>query len=393
MVCGAEEKKNILHIITKLELGGAQKNALDILRHLDNTKSNKFLITSSGILTVDALSIPELKIKFLPFLKRQINPLFDCIAFLEIIFFIKKNHIDTVHTHSSKAGIVGRWAAWCSGAKNIIHTVHGWSFNDYQNAITRKICILLEKVTAIITDKIVVLTSYDMEKGEEHGIGTREKYRLVPYGIEIEKMKGICADKNSIKNALGIPSNHHVVGMVACFKPQKSPLDFVRAASVVTKEMPDTTFLMVGDGVLRKKIDRLRKDLHLNDKLLLLGWRRDVPELLQIFDVLVLTSLWEGLPYVILEALASERPLPVVANDVCGIGEIVKEERTGLLSRPKDYNGLAGKITRLLKDKGLREHICREAPKVLERKYHLDHMLSEINKLYYTQEKALAGRA
>ncbi len=150
------QKINLLYVITKLELGGAQKQLLDLIRHLDKEKFKLFLFSAqTGLLLPEALSIQELTIKKSKWLERAINPLKDLPALLELFYFIKKNNIKIVHTHSSKAGILGRLAAKLANVKIILHTVHGWSFNNHQSVLKRKLFIRLERFAAQFTDKLL----------------------------------------------------------------------------------------------------------------------------------------------------------------------------------------------------------------------------------------------
>ncbi|MBL7081157.1 MAG: glycosyltransferase [Candidatus Omnitrophica bacterium] len=182
------QKINLLYVITKLELGGAQKQLLKLIIHLDKRRYNLSLITArDGVLIKDALSIKDLRLIRSRFLERPINPLRDLIALGQIYRFIKRNKIDIVHTHSSKAGILGRWAASFAGTKIIVHTIHGWSFNEYQNYLWRRIAICFEKITALITDQLIVVSSSDLQKGLKNHIGNKDKYKLIRYGIDYKK--------------------------------------------------------------------------------------------------------------------------------------------------------------------------------------------------------------
>ena len=227
------QKIKLLYVITKLELGGAQKQLLSLINHLDKKRYTPVLMTAAdGFLIKNSLSIKGLRLIKLRFLERPINPVKDFFAFCQIYNFIKKNKIDIVHTHSSKAGILGRWAANFAGVKTIIHTVHGWSFNEYQNHLVRRIIIWLERFTALITDKLIVVSKHDLQKGLYNSIGNRDKYKLIHYGIDYQEFSK--RDK-SLREELGIDNRDLLIGMVSCFKPQKSPQDFIRLAFLVNK--------------------------------------------------------------------------------------------------------------------------------------------------------------
>jgi glycosyltransferase involved in cell wall biosynthesis len=372
------QRIKLLYIITKLELGGAQKQLLDLISSLDKERFDPFLFTAkNGILLPQAHAIKGLSIKQSRFLERNINPLKDLLASIEIYRFIKKNNIRIVHTHSSKAGILGRLAARLANVKIIIHTVHGWSFNDYQSPISRKLFIHLEKMIGKFTDRLVVASYHDKQKGLKNNISSDNGYTLIRYGIDYAKFK---IEVHSTKEELGIGANDFVVTNISCFKPQKSPCDFIKLAYLVNKEFPNTKFLLVGDGILRKEIEKLVLKLNLQKQIILTGWRRDIPEILSITDVLVLTSLWEGLPIVVLEAMAAARP--IIATDTGGVGEVVIEDKTGFLVPCRGIKKMSEKLVVLIKNESFRRQIGEAAKNNLGYNFTLENMAKYNQDLY-----------
>jgi glycosyltransferase involved in cell wall biosynthesis len=372
------QRIKLLFVITKLELGGAQKQLLSLIAHLGKERFQIFLfVGQEGLLLSEALSIKGVTIIKSRCLERAINPIKDLLALIEIYCFVKKNNIEIIHTHSSKAGILGRLAARLAKTKVVIHTVHGWSFNDYQPALVRGIFIWLERFSARYTHKIIVVSHYDKQKGLNNRIGEEDKYRLIRYGIDYKDFS------NSGKNArqgLGIKPDDLAVGMIACFKPQKSPMDFIRLAFLVKKSLPEVKFILVGDGVLRKRIERLIGKLNLKREVVLTGWRKDISGILSAIDVFVLTSLWEGLPITVLEALASSKP--VVATHTGGIREIVVEGKTGFLVPPGNMELMSEQLIVLLKNEKLRKQIGLEARKSLDSNFKLENMVNATCALY-----------
>ena len=372
-------KVRILYVITKLELGGAQKQLLTLINRLDHEKFLPFLFTArDGLLTQEALSIRGLTLKKSKCLERPINPGKDLLALAEIYLFIKKNKIDIVHTHSSKAGILGRWAARLTKVKVILHTVHGWSFNDYQSTLKRKLFIYLEKITARFTDRLIVVSNHDKIKGLENRIGRAEKYCLIRYGINYEEFQNLRCQ--NLKKELGINSTSLTVGMISCFKPQKSPGDFIRVAALVNQVMPEVKFLLVGDGILRRSIETKIKKLKLQNNVILTGWRRDIPKILSTIDVFMLTSLWEGLPITVLEAMITSKP--VVITDTGGVSEVIQEGKTGFLVTPSDTKKMAAKLISILKDEGLRETMGQNAKAFLGPDFRFENMANSTQLLY-----------
>ena len=374
-------KTKLLHIITRLDLGGAQKNVLSIIKNLPQEKYEIFLISAKdGLLVEDALDISHAQIRLLSFLRREINPLYDIIAFFKLYCYIKKNKIQIVHTHSSKAGVLGRWAAWLAWTPFIIHTIHGWEFHEFQNRLINWLFILLERITAFITDRLIAVCNSDIQKGLKNKIGGKEKYVLIPYGIDAEELFRATLNKDGKRGEFGIAEDVPLVGLIACFKPQKAILDFIHAASLVVDALPNTRFLLVGDGILKRKIEKLIGKLGLKQSFLLLGWRRDVPQIMPILDVLVLSSLWEGLPVTFLEAMAQARP--VVATSVGGIPEIIKDGINGFLVAPKDTQSMAQRIIFLLRNRDLARNMGRESNRMLARVFQTNYMIGQIDNLY-----------
>jgi len=373
------QKKTILfYCITKLELGGAQKQLLSLINGLDKEKYSIYLFTAKeGILLEEASSIVGLTIKKSRFLERSINPIKDFLALFEIYLFIKKSKPDIVHTHSSKAGILGRCAAKLAKVKVIIHTVHGWSFNNYQPIVLRKIFIWLERFIANFTDRLIVVSNYDKQRGLDSYIANDNKYIIIRYGINYSEFDIRAEDK---RREFGIKSDDLVITMISCFKPQKAPQDFIKLASLVNKILPNTKFILIGDGVLREKLEKLIDRSGLRNQVILTGWRRDIPGMLYISDVFVLTSFWEGLPVALLEAMASSKP--VIVTDTGGVRDVVIEGKTGYLVPLGDTNAMSNRLTALLKDPDLRLNMGRQAKDNLGFDFTVENMLKNTQDLY-----------
>lgn len=374
-------KINILYIITKLELGGAQKQLLSLVRGLDKERFNPYILTAcNGLLIDEAEEIPGLRLIRCRFIDRPIRPIKDILALFFICRFIKKNNIDIVHTHSSKAGILGRLAAKASGTRTIIHTVHGWSFHDYQPWVVYCFYLFLEKLCACFSSAIIVVSQWDKMRALQRKVGGQDKFKLIRYGINHEEFKS-SAGVSRIRKDFGLSGGDLAVGMTACFKPQKSPLDFIKLASVITKELPNVKFILLGDGILRKKICALIDKLDLKKQIILAGWRNDVASVLPCLDVFVLTSLWEGLPIAVLEAMSAG--LPVVATNTGGISEVVLDGKTGFLVKPRDIEALHERLKELLMKISLRKEFSSLAAATLEsNEYSLDSMLKNTTQLY-----------
>jgi len=341
----------VVHIITMLEWGGAQENTLYTLESLDPRKFDRVLIAGKGgMLDARASRIPGCRFHTVDSLVREIRPASDARAFLSMVRLLKEEKRRArgiplvVHTHSSKAGILGRAAARRAGADAIVHSIHGFGFNDRQPAPLRSLLVSLERMASRWTDAFVAVSEENIRQGMREGILSREKARLIRSGFDTARFLSGSREKG--RRLLGLPPDVPVVGTIAVFKPQKAPLDFVEVARRVRERIPEARFVMVGDGELRKEVERAAKKASLGDRLLLAGWREEIPDLLRAFDVFLLTSLWEGLPKVVPQSLLSG--VPVVATAVDGTREIVDDGVDGFLLQPGDVAGLARRVSDIL---------------------------------------------
>lgn len=380
----------VVHIITKLELGGAQRVTLDTLRTLDEKRFRRGLISGSeGELVPEASALKNCKIHLSPQFVHPIRPFKDLIALFAMIRILRKWKPSVVHTHSSKAGLIGRWAAFFARVPVRVHSVHGWSFNDYQNKIKKYLFLTLEKITAPITNHFFFETKKHIELGISLRLLKDNRYSLLHPGIDFteydrirKKGRGKAPKPLDELTARG----KKIVTMVACFKPQKAPLDFIKAAYIVKEKQKDISFILAGDGILRGQIEEEIRTLGLKDDMFLLGWRRDIASIIAWSDILVLTSLWEGMPTVIPTAMRIG--VPVSANRIDGCAELIKDGVNGLLSAPGDPASIAYNIIKLLNDSGLRKKISQNGYKFTE-SFEIKKTTELQEKIY---EKLLAGR-
>ncbi len=386
-------KLRILHIITRLIIGGAQENTLYTAEIL-NKKGYHVDVLSGPQTGPEGNLIENAKRRNIPLfiekrIVREINPIKDLFGFFRLVQFIRRGRYDIVHTHSSKAGISGRWAAWLAGCPIIVHTVHGWAFHDYQKPWLRSFYIVLERFTSIITQGLIAVSRKDILKGLASKIGRRSDYALIRSGIEIEEFSSPKKGRSEMIREFGIPQNAKVVGTVTRFSPQKSPMTFVHTAAEVIRKVPEAFFIMVGDGPLRGKIESEVRILGIEDRMILTGLRLDVPDLLQMFDIFLLTSLWEGLPRVIPQAMAAG--LPVIASNVDGNAEIIKNNVNGILVQPGNINQTIETVIQLIKDKQRRQQLSDNARYGLE-EYSVDSMVEAIEDLYMRFLRGNANR-
>ena len=374
-------KTRVLHLITRLELGGAQQNTLYCTANHDRGLFDVELIAGAGgQLDDEARAITDARVQIVPWLRHQIDPLRDLEALVRLRSHMAANDIDVVHTHSSKAGILGRLAAHLAGVPFVVHTVHGWSFNDTQSRTRRRAYVEMERLAAGFTNRIVVVSSRNREKGLSMGIGRPDRYEVVHSGIDVDAFRQPETDRRAVRRSLGYGPDQVVVGTVACLKPQKAPLDFVRAAAEAYSRDERLRFFIAGDGPLRPAVEAEITRLGLGGIVQLLGWRRDVVDLYHAMDVFLLTSIFEGLPRSVLQAMAAG--VPVVATDVDGTPEVVRNRQTGLLIPPARPEAAARALLEVVRDAELRDTCIDQAGVLLPRDVEIRQMVRRLDRLY-----------
>ena len=314
----------VAHIITKLELGGAQQNTLFTVSHLDTRRFRPILITGEpGVLDEDARSLTTLEFHRVPTLVRPIRPWGDLLALIELTRLLRRLAPAIVHTHSSKAGILGRLAACLAGIPLIVHTIHGYGFTPAQSPPARSALIAMERMVSRFTTRFIAVSEATRRQGIDLGLFSPERCTVIRSGIDLRMFRHTQIDVEKKRRELGLMPDSPVIGMIAPLKPQKAPLDYVRLAASIHRVRPDAQFLLIGDGPLRADVEAAVRQQGLGTGFRLLGWRRDIAEILRSLDVFVLTSRWEGLPRVYLEALSSG--VPVVGTNVDGAAEVVHD--------------------------------------------------------------------
>lgn len=364
-------RQKVIHLITRLELGGAQQNTLYTAAHLDPARWEVTVASGRGGM-LDA----EQPVHFLDNLVHPLSPLRDLLALFELSAFFRREKPALVHTHSSKAGILGRLAAALAGVRAVVHTFHGFGFNDRQGALTRTVYIWAEKFAAMFTDALVFVSKSNMETARTLGIGDPRKYRLIRSGV---KLSGLPAEPLD-KATLGLGQHKPHVVTVGNFKPQKNPVDFLVLAEKVLEKNRDARFVFVGDGPLRDKMEANVLLKGLGGKVALTGWRRDAARILAASEVFVLTSLWEGLPRALVEAMKSGLPPVCYATD--GVLDLVRDGVNGYIVAQGDVQGMAEKVNALLTDPALRKKLGQAAAASIGPEFDIDGMVRAQEELY-----------
>jgi glycosyltransferase involved in cell wall biosynthesis len=376
------KKIRTVHFITKLELGGAQINTIYTYEHLDETRFEVFLISGPGGMLTDKVNKKE-RFIIIENVVRQINPILDLKAFFQVRRILKKIAPDIIHTHSSKAGVIGRMAAFSlrrKGKPRTVHTVHGFPFSPYQRFLKRKFFEWSEKIAAIITDHFVFVSQDDIEIARRKKILKRENFSLIRSGFPLVKFQGKSKDIKALRAKYGIPPEAFVCGIIAPFKPQKGLFNLIAAAHEVLACRKDVIFFTAGDGDLRPAIEAELKQRGIFENFRLPGFIHEIEEVIDMFDIGVSTALWEGLPQSIIQLRLKKKA--VVAGDIPGNREVIKDGQNGFLVDVNDHRKFAEKILYLLENKAERDRLARYKEDFSQ--WDADYMVKAQEKLYLT---------
>jgi glycosyltransferase involved in cell wall biosynthesis len=388
-----QKKNKIIHIITRLDKGGSAENTLLTALGINKKKYEVILVKGSTYesrmsnkehATISAdlkeARLKGVRIVNLPFLLRRINPVYDLLALFSLYVFLIKEKPTIVHSHTSKAGLLGRLAARLAGVPIIVHTPHGHVFFGYFGPFKTKIFILLEKLASRITDKIVTLSNKEKEDYLSFKIAEEDKFSVICSGIGLNKFKeSLPSEKQNLKKELGIPENSLIVGTAGRLVPVKGPEFLIQAAKHIISKYPDTYFIFTGDGPLEKDLKRRTLEMGISKNIIFLGWRDDVAQIISIYDVFVLPSLNEGMGRVLAEAMALGKP--IVASNIGGIPDLVIHGENGFLVLPKNPKQLAKYIQVLIEDKDKREKMGL-AGKEMSLNFGAESMIEKIASLY-----------
>jgi glycosyltransferase involved in cell wall biosynthesis len=368
----------ICYIITKFDLGGAQKVVLHIGNNLNKKLFNVFFIAGTGGM-LDKEVNKSLKIYGLKQLVREISLIKDLKALFSIYKILKIERPSIVHTHTPKAGILGRIAAKLAGVPTIVHTIHGYGFSDKHKWYLKYLFIYAERFCALFSNKLIFVSKENIKKGFKYKIARKNNFTLIRAGVDTNFYKNFILNLN-FKESIGVNCSTKIVVTIASFKPPKNLKDLINVAQVVTKNIKNVVFVIVGDGEQRKELEFLIENFNLSTKVILLGWRTDIANILKSCDIFVLTSLWEGLPCSILEAMCCGKP--IIANAIDGVKEIVINNETGFLIEPNNYKHMAEKVQYLLLNENISEKMGKNGFNSVGKEFDINYVLKQHEDLY-----------
>ena len=334
----------ILYILEATS-GGTQKHVIDIAKSIDKSKfqidiiysthrNKHFIEESSGIFN---------RLYGLP-IQRSAS-FSDVLNILRIRKIIKQNNYNIVHCHSTKAGFVGRLAAFFSRHPNVIYSPHGFMFCDTRIKLKRQLYLYMEKYLGYLTNKLIAVSGSERDLAIQHHIVPNKKIITLYNSIDPAEYEDF-SYQNRIPNKLLNSSEEIILGTVGRLYYQKDPITLIKSFKIINNKFPNTKLYIVGDGPLENECIALINELKLESKIILAGYQKNSKQYYEIFDIFLLSSHYEGLPYALLEAMMMG--IPAVGTDVVGIKDLIKDGETGYLVPEGNYEELASKVIKIL---------------------------------------------
>ena len=376
-------RPTVVHVITRLENGGAQRHAIHILKHLPKDRYRVVLAYGpGGYLDDEARNLKDVELWPIEALQRSIGPKSDLKALWQIRSKLKsiQDGPIIVQTHSSKAGVLGRLGASLRGVTARIHTVHGFGFHAGNSKVSQSVLKMVEKRSARLSDWNLCVSKHDLRLGVRHGLLREDNSSIIHAGVDLDHHARDPKKGAKLRQDLNIPKDAPVISTIACLKPQKAPLDFVRFARRVYELNPETHFIYVGDGDMRKDfLNEVHSQSGLSSNFHFMGWTDRIVDVLSASNIFALLSLWEGLPRAIIEARAAG--LPCLVTRICGNPEAVTDGVHGFLLPPGRPASAAEQAVKLIRMPELLDTLSSNATDGLD-PFHIKHVVPKHVELY-----------
>ena len=376
----------VVHFITRLIIGGAQENTLLTVEDQQHEYGDDVtLIAGPGLGPEGSLEARarnrEIDVRIMPELYRNIHPWSDWRSYREFIRLLRELRPDVLHTHSSKAGILGRAAAWKLGIP-AVHTIHGPSFYAEQNPMIRRAYVTAEQWAHRRCRKVISVCDAMTDHYVAAGMSPREKYVTIYSGMKVDQFLNPPRSRDTIRAELGLNEDHLVVGKVARLFHLKGHEYVIRAARRIASDCPEIRFLFVGDGILRGTFETEIAKAGLQEHFIFAGLvsPAKVPEMIAAMDIVVHTSLREGLARALPQALIAGKP--IIAYDVDGAREVAIPHKTGYLLPPKSVDALADAIIQLARNADLRRRYGQAGRQQFTEQFRHETMTRRIREVY-----------
>jgi glycosyltransferase involved in cell wall biosynthesis len=369
----------VAHVITESEpFGGAQRNTLLTIEGLARNGHPVELVCGAGGELIPRARERGIPVHVIPDLVRKTSPIADLRAGLALHRLFRARHYEIVHTHSTKAGLLGRLAARAAGVPVVVHTFHGFPF-PLDGGLRTRLFVATERLAGRFTDASVCVADALKAEVSSWRIARAQKIVTIYSGIEFDAYAPRHSARSMIKD-LGLGDATPILGSIGHLREAKAQQDLVEAVAILRRKHPLIRLLIVGEGERRPLLESRIRELGLQPNVTLLGKRSDVADLLQVFDVYTMSSHWEGVGRALTEAMY--RGLPVVVTAVYGVKELVLNGETGLTVPPRQPAALAAAIDRLLREPELARRLGTAAHRRVEQMMSAEGMIEALEELY-----------
>ncbi len=380
-----EERIRVMRVIARLNVGGPALHAALLTERLDPGRYESVLVTGSeapaegNYLALTGRRLERLVV--VPALGREIHGARDAIALAQLVRLMRRERPVIVHTHTAKAGMLGRLAARLARVPIVVHTYHGHVFRGYFSPAKTRLFLALERWLGRHTDRLLTVSPAVRRELLALGVGTPDRLAVLPLGLDLAPfLAPRPAGAPGPRAELGLAAATPLVAVVARLVPVKAHETFLEAAALVAAKRPEARFLVVGDGERRAELEALARRLGLARSVAFLGWRADLPAIYRDVDVVALTSRNEGSPVSLIEAMAAARP--VVATAVGGVPDLVEDGVSGYLVEPGQPAAVADRVLALLDDPERREAFGRAGRKRVDPAFDAARLLRDVDALY-----------
>ncbi len=381
-----QDRIKIVRIIARLNIGGPSLHVVNLNKGLSSDRFESLLVTGSpnpgeGSMLdyaqengVKPLAIPEMVGE------ASLRPR-DIKALWHLYRILRAKRPQIVHTHTTKAGFLGRLAARLAGVPVIVHTYHGHVLHGYYSPPKNWLLLRMEQRLARMTDRLVAVSPLVKEDLLAYRVAPPEKISVIPLGFDLKPFFQCRSLRGEFVKELGLTPEIRLVGILGRIFPIKNHRLFLESAAQVAKQEPNVQFVIVGDGILRSEMEKYARDLGIHQRVVFTGWRRDLPRIYADLDVLVVSSNNEGTPVSAIEAMASG--CPVVATRVGGLPDVVQNGETGYLVPAKQPQALAAAILELVRHSETAEQMGRSAQLSVRERFSIHRLVSDTESLYW----------
>ena len=381
------EPIRVLRVIARLNMGGPALHVTYLTRDLAARGYSTTLLAGDVAQGEDSMTyVAEeagISLVQVPHLHRELSPLHDSASVRRIVQEIRRVRPHILHTHTAKAGAVGRLAALLAGEAKppiVVHTFHGHVLRGYFDPVRTEIFRETERQLARHSTRLIAVSPQVRDELLELGVGSPEQFSVIRLGIELEKRIATGRGQVDLRRLFGVPDDRFVVGWIGRMTAIKRVQDVVSAFAALRRKGIEATLCLVGDGPDRVEVEQLAHDLGVIRDILFVGYQRDVASYYSFFDTLILASANEGTPVVAMESLVAGRP--VVSTRVGGVPDVVSDGADGILCDPGDIDALAHALERLATDRDLRERLGQTGRSRMLTRYSVERLVDDVDALY-----------